>query len=78
MSDGSQILETMRNLTIRHKQERIALVVAAIRSSASVVEAAKRLGIDRGGLYRELRDAGISAHSIKSELKRGLFEDTLP
>ena len=62
-------METIYQMKVRHKAERVALVVAAIRSAGSVSGAAAILGINRSILHRELRDAGIKPSEVNSRAK---------
>lgn len=55
----SEAIETIFEMKRRHNKERIDLVTNAIRLSGSVREAARRLGIDRAVLHRELREHGV-------------------
>mgnify|MGYP001596693300 CR=1 FL=1 len=57
-STSSQ-LETISQLRRRHKRERLTLMQRAVTEFGTVYEAAVYLGINRGVLYRELREAGV-------------------
>ncbi len=52
-------METIAQMKRRHKRERIDLIVGVLRTSPTVTAAARRLGIDRGGISKELREAGL-------------------
>ena len=52
-------METLIEMKRRHKRERVGLIMLAIQSAGSVIGAARMLGADRGGIYRDLREAGI-------------------
>lgn len=52
-------METLFEMKKRHQREKLALILAALRTCSSVSEAAKLIKIDRGALYRELRQAGV-------------------
>lgn len=51
-------LPTMQALRHRQYEERIDLIIAHLRRSHTVMQAADRLGIDRAVLYRDMRDSG--------------------
>jgi transcriptional regulator of acetoin/glycerol metabolism len=68
--DDRMKTETLSELRRRHKTERTALVMSVVRSSSSMLEAAQRLGIDRGGIYRELREAGIEARCLRQSQRQ--------
>ena len=61
MADKPIIMsETLFEMRRRHKQERLALMLSVIRAhEGRVPKAAMVLGVGKGEVYRELREAGV-------------------
>lgn len=63
-------METIFEMKKRHKAERLELLRTAIKATRNVADTAKLIKMDRGAIYRELREAGTSWKEILLEQDR--------
>lgn len=57
-------METVSQMRTRHKAERSKLFLDAVRTTGSVEGACNLIQTDRGVVYRELAEAGVTANEL--------------